>query len=203
MRLQRKCPFCREPVPDTDEECDKLRMKRVEANDPVAMRQEGGIQYNIGPYQKAFKYWSKAAELGDVEAHFDLSELYYEGKGVDKEKEKYIHHAEKAAIGGHPGARFMLGLYEWCHENHDKAVKHWTTAATQGDDLSIKELMRVFRKGFMSNEDLTIALRAHKTAIDATKSPEREAAEAMSQTLKRRNTTEEWSRTKKEAKGLR
>lgn len=29
MRLQHSCLFCREPVPKTDEECDKLRMKRM------------------------------------------------------------------------------------------------------------------------------------------------------------------------------
>ena len=35
------CAFCREPLPDTEEEIVALAMKRVEKNDPVAMRHMG------------------------------------------------------------------------------------------------------------------------------------------------------------------
>ena len=71
MRLAPKCPFCREAVPETKEECRKQNMKRVEANDPAAIRKEGIEQYNKGDYSSAFGYWTKAAELGDAEAHFN------------------------------------------------------------------------------------------------------------------------------------
>ena len=37
--MEQKCPFCRRPSPDTDEEVNKNLMKRIEANDPVAMCQ--------------------------------------------------------------------------------------------------------------------------------------------------------------------
>ena len=40
-RLQHTCPFCREALPSTKEQRVKLRMKRIEANDPVAMCRYG------------------------------------------------------------------------------------------------------------------------------------------------------------------
>ena len=65
-RLNPKCPFCRHPAPKTEEEFEKNRMKRVEANDPVAISQIGAKRHNEGDYNGAFEYWTKAAGLGDV-----------------------------------------------------------------------------------------------------------------------------------------
>ena len=170
-------PFCREPATIIEEEQDKRHMKRVEANDPVAMCHEGKQQYEKGDYRSAFKYFTKAAELGDAEAHYQLSLLYHEGEGVDKDKEKEIHHYEEAAIGGHPRARYNLGCHENDNGNYERAVKHWMIAAGQGHDGSIKVLIDAYKDGLISKEDLASALRAHKAALDATKSPQREAAE--------------------------
>ena len=66
QRLNPKCPFCRHPAPKTEEEFEKNRMKRVEANDPVAISQIGANRHNEGDYNGAFEYWTKAAGLGDV-----------------------------------------------------------------------------------------------------------------------------------------
>eukprot|EP00986_Skeletonema_menzelii_P005816 scaffold2153_cov144-Skeletonema_menzelii.AAC.9 len=88
---------------------------------------------------------------------------------------KAIHHAEEAAIGGHPDARYLLGCFD---DNIDRAVKHWIIAATQGYDDAIKILMVMdsFGDGLISKEDLAAALRAHQAAVDATKSPQRNEA---------------------------
>ena len=177
LRLTHSCPFCREPTYITDEENDKQILKRVEANDPFAMRIEGWKQYKKGDYRKAFEYLSKAADLGNAEAHNNLSIMYHEGGGVEKDEGKYIHHIEEAAIGGHPVARYMLGLTEMDNGNDERAVKHWVIAATQGEDDAIKDLMDMFRSGDVSKEILTAALRAYQTAVNATKSPQRQAAE--------------------------
>jgi len=155
----------------------KQRLKRVGANDPVAMYQEGTFQFEDGNYERAFEHFIKAAKLGDVEAHFQLSIMYNNGHGVEKDKGKAIHHLEEATIGGHPTARYYLGIYEWNNDHNERAVKHWIIAATQGFDDSIKALMEAFKRGFIYKEVLADALRAHQTAVDATKSPQREAAE--------------------------
>jgi len=178
MRIVQTCPFCRKELPDTDEECDKQRMKRIEANDPVAIRFEGFEQCKKGNYIGALDYLTKAAELGDAEAHYKLSILYELGQGVEKDFGKEIYHLEEAAIGGDPEARYHLGAYEWNNKNNaERAVKHWIISATQGHDDSIKMLMKVFREGFVSKDDLAAALRAHQAAVNTTKSPQREAAE--------------------------
>eukprot|EP00985_Skeletonema_marinoi_P023201 scaffold15261_cov78-Skeletonema_marinoi.AAC.4 len=158
-----------EPASDTNEQCETHMMKRVEANDPVALCQEGLNQYNEGDYLSAFEYYTTAAELGDAEAHYQLSTLYSLGHGVEKNEENEMHHLEEAAIGFHPSARF--------------AVKHWIIAATQGDDDSIEMLLEIFQSGVISKDDLAAALRAHQAAVDATKSPQREAAEEYRRSL--------------------
>ena len=171
------CPFCREIIAKTDEEFDKQIMKRVEANNPDAMCQQGGLQYKKGDYSGAFENLKKAAALGYAKAHYELSILYQKGKAVEEFKGKGIYHLEEAAICGHPDSRFQLGFTEWQNLNVEKAVKHWIIAATQGHDGSIKVLMKTFKGGFISKEDLSSALRAHKAAVDATKSPQRDKAE--------------------------
>ncbi|KAK1733634.1 Sel1-like repeat family protein [Skeletonema marinoi] len=175
-KLERKCPFCRKPAPSTMDEIDKQTMKRIEANDPVAMRQWGREQYIKGNYSRAFEYLTKAAELGDITAHDSLSCMYHNGLGVEKDRGKEIYHMEEAAIGGHPNARHNLGCIEE-DDNEERAVKHWIIAATQGNDGSIKALMGAFRRGFVTKDDLAAALRAHQVAVDATKSPQRDAAD--------------------------
>jgi len=174
------CPFCHKPTAATEEERDKQMMKRIEANDPLATYRKAGEQYNKGDYSSAFEWYTKAAELGDAEAHHKLSIMYhhdYEGGMVKEDMGMAMYHLEEAAIGGHPNARFNLGCYEWNNGNTEKAVKHWIIAAALGDDDSIKFLMNAFRRGFVEKDDLATALRAHQAAVDATKSPQREAAE--------------------------
>ena len=87
-RLQRKCPFCRKPLVSTDEEAIELMIKRIEANDPVAMCYIGTKKYHEGDYTAAFEYWTKAVALGDVRAHFELSCLYREGLGVEEDEKR-------------------------------------------------------------------------------------------------------------------
>eukprot|EP00984_Skeletonema_dohrnii_P022029 scaffold11147_cov79-Skeletonema_dohrnii-CCMP3373.AAC.1 len=175
-KLKFKCPFCRTPVP-TKNEPDEMMMKRIEANDPAAMCQWGRTQYKKGDYSSAFEYFTKAAELGHVDAHAELADLYRKGHGVEKDRGKEIHHLEVAAIGGHQKARHNLGVHEWKICRYERAVKHWIIAATQGLNISIKSLIRAFKSGMMSKDNLAAALRAHQAAVDATKSPQREAAE--------------------------
>eukprot|EP00577_Skeletonema_sp_RCC1716_P017108 CAMPEP_0113412864 /NCGR_PEP_ID=MMETSP0013_2-20120614/23074_1 /TAXON_ID=2843 ORGANISM="Skeletonema costatum, Strain 1716" /NCGR_SAMPLE_ID=MMETSP0013_2 /ASSEMBLY_ACC=CAM_ASM_000158 /LENGTH=289 /DNA_ID=CAMNT_0000299409 /DNA_START=59 /DNA_END=924 /DNA_ORIENTATION=- /assembly_acc=CAM_ASM_000158 len=175
-KLQHACPFCREPVPSTQEQSDKQMMKRVAANDPVAMRRKGIQQHEKGDYRSAFEYYTKAAELGDADAQYNLACLYEFGKGVEKDGGKAVHYLEEAAIGGDPIARNRLGRIEWNIGNTEKAVKHCVIAAKLGDDDSIKMMMLMFRNGLVSKDDLAAALRAHQAAVDATKSPQRDIA---------------------------
>ena len=186
QRLVQLCPFCRKSLPSTQEDFDQQRMKRIEMNDPAAMCYEGVEQRKKGNYSRAFHYWKKAAELGDVEAHYRMAGMYQNGYGVEQDEGKMIHHAEEAAIGGHPIARYNLGCHENDNGNIERAVKHWYISATHGHDLSTKALMKAFQHGFLEKEVLAAAFRAHKAAVDAVKSPQREEAEVLSSNYHRK-----------------
>src|SRR6056300_1287638 len=70
--LELRCPFCREPLPETEEEEEENSMKRVKANDPVALFNMGGKCYREGDYDVAFEYYTKATQSGDIESHHNL-----------------------------------------------------------------------------------------------------------------------------------
>ena len=176
-RLQwHRCPFCRKAVPKAEEETKELFIKRIEANDPVAICSMGTVRYNRGDYKAAFEYFTKAAALGDIEAHYQLSCLYHEGEGVEKDEKKELHHTEQASIGGHPQARHNLGCFEGRKGRNDRAEKHYTITAKLGDDDSLNALQNGYKAGHVTKDDFTEALRGYQAAIEAMKSPQREEA---------------------------
>ena len=168
-----KCPFCRHRLPKTQEEMTHNNMKRAEANDPFATFQIGIRRHDEGNYEEAFKYYTKAAGLGDVASHYNLSLLYRDGK-VEKDEKKEVYHLERAAIGGHPGARHNLGCKEAENGNYERAVKHMIIAASLGYQKSIEMLK--LNRAHVNKEDFAAALRANQAALDAMKSPQRKAA---------------------------
>ena len=169
-RLDLTCPFCRHPFPETEEEGYKINFKRAEANDPVAIAELGGRHCREGEYDTAFEYLTKAAGLGDINAHYDLSRLY------EKDEKKGLYHLEEAVIAGHPEARFRLGCIEGRHGRIDRMVEHFIISANLGHDESIEVMKLCYKEGRVSKEDFASALRAHQAAVNETKSPQREEA---------------------------
>jgi tetratricopeptide (TPR) repeat protein len=80
--------YCREPIPETQEKRNKNVMERAKANDPAAICGLGKICHEEGDYEGAVQYYTKAAELGDIIAHFNLSLMYYKLVGTHI---NYIH----------------------------------------------------------------------------------------------------------------
>jgi TPR repeat protein len=113
-------------------------MKRIEKNDPAALRELVTRRYHEGDYGTAIEYWANAVELGDVGAHFQLSCMHRDGIGVEKDEKKEIYHLVEAAIGGHPTARNNLACYEDRNGRYERAVQHWIIAANLGHDDSNK-----------------------------------------------------------------
>ncbi len=177
--LERRCVFCREPLSKSQEQYEKIIMERIKKNDLNAMIHMGKRHYHKGDYGKALEYWTKAAELGDLEAHGCLGTLYLKGDGVEKDMKKAVYHWEQAAIGGDPSARVLLANYDMKNGKLERAAKHYIIGANLGHDVSLKRIKHLFVKGIVSKEDYAAALRAHQAAVDATKSAEREAAEAF------------------------
>ena len=175
-RLPPTCPFCREDLSETDEEMNERWIKRAEANDPIAMNQLGTEKLGEVDYKAAFEYFTRAAALGDAEAHYHLYTMYQNGKGVEEDRKRELHHAEQAAIGGHPVARHNLACMEGARGQHDRAVKHLTIAAKLGYDKSLEHAKTLYKAGAVSKDDFTAILRGYQAAIVAAKSPQREEA---------------------------
>jgi tetratricopeptide (TPR) repeat protein len=174
---ERKCLFCRQPVPSSKKEGLDHQKRRAEVDDPDALNQLGAKRYHKGDYRRAYKYWSKAATLGSVEAHYNLSLLYGAGQGVEKNATKEVHHLEVAAIAGHTIARHNLGCNEGRKGNMDRSKRHFIIGANLGDDHCLKAIQGYFKSGIVTKEEYAAALYAYQAAIDATKSPQREEAE--------------------------
>ena len=177
-----RCVFCRTLASDKEEH-SKRKRERVEANNPEALHYRGSECYQAGDYNGAFEYFTKAAELGDAEAQFQLGYMYGEGVGVEKDDKKGIYHYEKAAIGGHCGARHNLAyievknIIEAKNGNMERAVKHWIIAANLGHEASMKALLPSYKNGDITKEEYGATLRTHQAAVDAMKSAQRDAAE--------------------------
>ena len=157
-------------------------------NDPVAIREAGKRCYHQGDFEGAFEYCGKAAELGDAEAHYCLSFLYNDRYGVERDMAQRLHHLEEAAIGGQPEARHNLGVYEINRGMIKRGVKHFIIAAKLGNDESMKALKELRAAMIICQEDFESTLRTHQAVLDASNTPQREAAFAAMQflTLSRR-----------------
>jgi len=182
--LERRCVYCREPMTESDEEHIKRIMQRVKKNDPVAMTEMGKEHKKEGDFGKALEYYTKAVELGDVEAHFCLGGLYFEGEGVEKDMTKEVYHLEQAAIGGHPYARGILANYEMKNGRFERAAKHYIIAANLGYDVALQQVKALFVAGIVSKDDYAAALRGYQAAVNALKSADREKAEEAIKTEK-------------------
>jgi hypothetical protein len=178
--LEHKCVFCREPIARRSRQ---NVMKRIKKNDPVAMTKMGKTHHREGDYGKALEFYTKAAELGGLDAHCGLGIMYHNGTGVEKNEKKSVYHWEQAPIGGHPEARGLLALHEMDNDRFDRAAKHHIIAANLGCDISLQQVKALFVQGVVSKEEYAAARRGYQTAVDATKSDEREEAEAFFKAL--------------------
>jgi tetratricopeptide (TPR) repeat protein len=161
--LEHKCPYCREPVPETEEEHDQNYVKRAKANDPTAIFHVGKKCLGEGDYEGVFHYWKKAAALGHTDAHFNLSIMYRKGQnGVERDMKKSMYHLEEVAIGGHDTARYNLGVLEGRNGRTDRAVKHYIIAANLGDDDSlekVKKYLQVILRAKKISKRLSVDIR--------------------------------------------
>jgi hypothetical protein len=159
-----KCPFCNSERGGltADERFEEV-MKWVGANDAGAIHVLGTYYYSgLGGLQqdrtKGMELYARAAELGHIEAHYFLGNIY--DIGGDLKKAKF--HWEAAAMAGHEIARYNLGTDEYNSGNKERAIKHWTiAAASAGCYRSMNNLRIQFERGFVSRELINSTLAAY------------------------------------------
>jgi len=179
----KKCPFCRTPWPNAVKENAKRLKKRAEANDPIAIytlgcHYRGGTDGFPQDYGKALELYHRASELGSFKAYSNIGNAYFNGEGVEVDKEKAMHYWELAAMGGDVSARSILGVFEEEKGNFDRALKHHMIAIRDGYDKSLQEIKDLYSKRHATKDDYTTALQAYQEYLAEIKSVQRDEAAA-------------------------
>ena len=184
-RMFSSCPFCRTPF--TDDEASQFAMvqKRADKRDAEAMHFLGQTYYHgkLGlkkDVPRAIELWTRAAELGSLDAHFHLGSIYYNGgDGVEQDKPRGFRHWEKAALDGHVKCRHNLGAVEKICGNYEPAVQHLMITAKMGCEKSLNVIRDMFKEGHATKAQYAEALRGFGDALDEMKSPQREEAKRI------------------------
>ena len=111
----------------------------------------GGVPQN---YEQAVKWYTKAAEQGDVYAQVSLGDMYKYGEDVPKNATEAVKWYTKAAEQGDVMAQIILGgMYKYGEsvpQNGTEAVKWYTKAAEQGSVTAQNNLGEMHRYGYNS-----------------------------------------------------
>ncbi|EJK55993.1 hypothetical protein THAOC_24198, partial [Thalassiosira oceanica] len=140
-----RCPFCRTPHPSDDASKLAMIQKREGKRDADAINHLAGQHYfgKLGlakDVPRAIELWTEAAELGSVEAHYNLGVTYYNGDDVQEDKARGIHHWQEAAMKGDAESRHYLGTDEFIKGNYELAVQHWMISAKMGCENSLNDI---------------------------------------------------------------
>jgi len=179
----KKCPFCRIPTPYTDEEADTREKKRMELDDPIAIRNLGnycrdGRNGYPRDHEKALEFWHCSAALGYAGAYCNIGLAYEYGIGVEHNRTKATHYFELAAIGGNVNARHNLGVNEENAGNIDRALKNFMIAVGGGHSNSLNKIKELYLNGHATKDDYTTALRLYQEYLGEIKSVQRDKAAA-------------------------
>ncbi|EJK53595.1 hypothetical protein THAOC_26937 [Thalassiosira oceanica] len=182
--LNDRCPFCRTPHPSDDASALAMIQKRVRKRDAEAIYHLAG-QYYLGqlgltkdvPW--AIELWTEAAELGSVEAHYQLGGAYYYGEGVEENQPRGIQHWQEAAMKGHAESRRFLGVAEVDNGVYELAVRHYMISAKMGYEDSLNNIKKMFMEGRATKTQYAEALRGYGNAVEEMKSHQREEAKRL------------------------
>ncbi|EJK53351.1 hypothetical protein THAOC_27233 [Thalassiosira oceanica] len=159
--------------------------KRVSKGDGEAITLLGYKYYHgdLGlteDVSRAIELWTEAAELGSIDAQYQLGLTYYTGEGVEEDKSRGIHHWQQAAMEGHVMSRYNLGAVEYYNDGHyEVAVQHYMISAKMGHEKSLNGIKKMFMKGHANKAQYTEALLGYRDAVEEMKSPQREDAKRL------------------------
>lgn len=100
-----------------------------------------------------------AADGGDLQAQYEMGELYYRGERTGKDIERALSWFEQASVQGHPGAQYQLGLMHYQGEgvtrNLPQAYIILKMAAVNGKDEAMDASDQIALQ--MNAEELDVA----------------------------------------------
>jgi len=93
--------------------------------------------------------------------------------------DRCIPHWQHAAIQGHPQSRYGLGIHEFNSRDIELAVRHFMISTKMGDEYSLNAIKEMFMEGHATKAQYAEALKGYQNALEETKSPQREEANAL------------------------
>ncbi|EJK65096.1 hypothetical protein THAOC_14097, partial [Thalassiosira oceanica] len=180
----------RTPIPHDQASALAMVQKRVSKGDADAITHLGYQHYKceLGlatDVPRAIELWTEAAELGSINAHSELGNVFYTGDGVEEDKPRGIHHWQKAAMKGDTESRHNLGAVEYNNGNYQLAVKHLMISAKMGYEISLNNIKEMFKIGLATKEQYAEALIGYRDAMEEMKSPQRKEAKRLEIFIKR------------------
>ena len=182
--INHNCPFCRTRLPRDDASTRAMIERRVDKGDAEAIFHLGmncchgdlGLAKDV---PRAVELWTKAAELGSLDAHSQLGLRYYSGDGVEEDKPRGIYHWQQAAMKEHVLSRHGLGVVEFAAGNYELAAQHWMIASKMGCEDSLNDIKELFMDGQATKAQYAEALIGYQHAVEEMKSPQREEAKRL------------------------
>ena len=125
----------------------------------------------------------KAANLGLCSANYRLGCAYFgllygvdDNFGVDENVDKAMFHFEAAAIAGHGGARYNIGL-KYCNDSSTGlGAKHLMIGAKTGYKDCMDAIKKMFANDCVTKTEFEETLRAYQKSLDELKSEQRDKA---------------------------
>lgn len=138
-------------VAKDSKEAAKWVGKRVQNMRALEYKKKGYSAAEAKNYGEAYKWYRKAAELGNVEALTDLGKFYQNGWGVAKSYTDAMKWYRRAAELGDPVGQYLVGLmYEngqGVAKDPREAASWYLKAALQGDAHAQTNLGSLYRQG--------------------------------------------------------
>ena len=175
--------------------------------DPKDRYKLGGKYYHGNgvekDYEKAIKWYRKAADQGHAKAQYYLGVMYDNGEGVEEDDEQAAYWYRKAAEQGDDDAQYNLGVMydngEGVEENDEQAVYWYRKAAGQGNDGGQYNLGAMYYNGEGVEKNirrayLWMSLAANQEHKIAEKNRPKAAAELMPEQIAQLDKwVKEWS----------
>ena len=123
----------------------------------------GDKYYSRQDYKAAFTEYQQAANLEEGYGQFMLALMYLEGKGVEKNHEKYVFWMSKSAANGYPSANLAMG-HEKMRSDPAAAASYFKKAAESEHGGAMYALGYLYATGYGVEQSDHEALRWFRLA---------------------------------------
>jgi len=151
-RREHKCPLCRAPIAQTNEQALAQIRRHVENEIPEAIAALGHAYHSgdlglVKSSKKAAKLYKRSVELGSVDAMINLGHMYTYGDGVKRDMKKASQLNLMAADRGHPTAQNNHGNNLDKAGDKEEAVRYFRLSAEAGFALGQYNLGWAYQHG--------------------------------------------------------